>query len=124
MNTERKERRKVGRIFFPDKDGVAGIFDLPDSHNESITAKIMDLCEDGIGLGLSQDDEGGKLFEGDRLILTEIVGTEDLHFLLNMTLEIRWIVNVKYFTVGCEYVDLSQAVRAQIRQCMNSWGKD
>lgn len=122
MSTERKERRKCERIVFSDKDGIIGIFSLSDNHETFITVSIMDLGEEGICLALKQDDED-KLHEGDRMILSEIKGTKDLQFLINMEIEVRWTLNLKYIAAGCEFLNASQTLRDQIRQFMNSWGK-
>jgi len=121
MNTERKERRRFERIFFSEDDEIRGTFQLPEHHNMSMAAKIMDICEDGMCLDLKEYDESDTLNDEDHLIFTEIRGTEDLHFLVNIELEIRWTLNLKHFAIGCEFVNLSPSIREQIRQMMNSW---
>jgi c-di-GMP-binding flagellar brake protein YcgR len=88
-----------------------------------ITASIMDLGEEGICLALKQDDED-KLHEGDRMILTEIKGLEDLQVITNVEMEVKWTLNLKHIAAGCEFLKAPQTLRDQIRQFMNSWGKD
>lgn len=125
MRTERKERRKCERIFFSDKDGITGLFAFPDNYTTVITADITDLGEEGICLILAQDDEEAELLhEGDHLILTEIKGVEALQFLSNMEIEVRWTLNLKHFAAGCEFLNVSQTIKEQLRQFMNLWGKD
>jgi c-di-GMP-binding flagellar brake protein YcgR len=122
MNTEREERRKCERIVFSDKDGIIGIFSLLDNHKTFITASIMDLGEEGMCLALKQDDEN-KLHERDHVILKEIKGSEDLQVITNVEMEVKWTLNLKHIAAGCEFVDISQTLRDQIRQFINSWGK-
>ena len=83
----------------------------------------MDLGEEGMCLALKQDDKD-KLHEGDHVIIKEIKGSEDLQVITNVEMEVKWMLNLKHIAVGCEFLNASQTLREQIRQFMNSWGKD
>ncbi len=118
-----EERRLNNRIFFSMKDGPVALFSLPGLNDETISATIMDLSAGGLGLSFRKE-ENIKINEGDRVILTEIKNIEELDAVANIELEIRWLRNYdafKHILFGCEFINISEPIREQIWQFVNSW---
>lgn len=123
MNAVKEERRKYERIVFSDKDGMTGIFKIQEPYEKFVTVHIMDLGEEGMGVALEQNTESEQLYEEEHVILTELQDHPELRFLLNVEMEVRWTLNLKYPAAGCEFVNISQSFRDQIREVIHCWDK-
>ncbi|MCP4346645.1 MAG: PilZ domain-containing protein [Desulfobacterales bacterium] len=118
-----EERRLSNRIFFSMKDGPVALFTLPEHNDETISATIMDLSAGGLGLSFRKE-ENIKIHEGDHLILTEIKNIVELEEVADIELKIRWLRNYdafKHILFGCEFINISEPIREQIWQFVNSW---
>jgi c-di-GMP-binding flagellar brake protein YcgR len=121
MSTVEKERRRFKRRVIVE-DGVVGIFHFRGVKEELVKASIMDLSEGGLHLALKRVDSKG-IAVGKHLVLTEIKGLAGLESVTGVELEIRWIVGPPSFDnigVGCEFINIPERVREQIRQFVYS----
>jgi c-di-GMP-binding flagellar brake protein YcgR len=120
MVDEKREKRRLERIFFAIEDGVTGTFIFSDLQTELdlLTANIVNLSEGGVAITLLKDDKEKKIGIGDHLILTQVKGIKELEFLTNVEAEIKWIVDnpsIKFIGFGCEFLDLPETIREKIR---------
>jgi len=126
MKNMEKEQRRFKRFYIPLDDRIEGIFSLSLKNSEAylFTARIMDISEGGLNFALKRHDAKG-IRSGDRLILKRIKGSKKLEFCTNMELEIRWTMGksdrfLKHVGVGCGFQNISEALRQQIAQFVDS----
>ncbi|QTA89531.1 PilZ domain-containing protein [Desulfonema magnum] len=120
---ERIERREYKRMFFSIEDGPVAVFDLPNYQEKTIRAIVMDLSPGGMGLSIKKDDNIIINVE-DRLLLREFKGHTELWPVVGIETKIRWIQNYKGFKhmlFGCEFLDIPETAKDQIRNFINSW---
>ncbi len=119
----RKERRRFRRIFFAFEDGITSILAPPGLNENPFTASVMNLGEGGVGLAISRD-ENQSISEGDQLILIRVKGIRGLDFMINIEMEIKWVIDDKvlaHIAFGCEFLKTPQAIREKIRTFINLW---
>ncbi len=126
MKNMEKEQRQFKRFYIPLDDRIEGIFSLPLKNSKAylFTARIMDISEGGLNFALKRHDAKG-IRSGDRLILKRIKGSKKLEFCINIELEIRWTMGKsdRFFShvgVGCRFQNISEALRQQIAQFVDS----
>ena len=113
----KQERRRSQRVFFTFEDGIKGIFAFSDHQKGFITANIINISEDGLGLALSKDKKD-SIHKGDYVILTHITGIQGLESLANVETEIRWILDnpsLEFVGLGCEFLNTSESQRDAIQ---------
>jgi c-di-GMP-binding flagellar brake protein YcgR len=121
MVDEKREKRRLERIFFSIEDGITVTFIFADLQKELdlLTANVVNLSEGGLAITLSKDkDKGKKIGIGDHIILTQVKGIKDLEFLTNVETEIKWILDnpsLKFVAFGCEFFDLHETITEKIR---------
>ena len=123
MVDEKKERRRYQRIFFSIEDGIKGIFAFSDYQKGLLTANIINISENGLGLALSKDKKD-MIHKGDYVILTHIMGIQDLESLTNVEAEIKWILenpSLEFIGFGCEFLNAPESQRDAIRIFIDSW---
>ena len=123
MQTGIEERRKYKRVLFTIEDGVVGVFNPPDSYEESVTANIMNLSEGGLQLTF-QSILDNKIKEGDRLLLTEIKGKDTSQMIINVDTEVKWISEdqlSQQVGIGCEFKDLLEFKKDKINEIVEFW---
>ncbi|OGP53336.1 MAG: hypothetical protein A2Y65_05455 [Deltaproteobacteria bacterium RBG_13_52_11] len=122
MIYEGKERRRFQRIFFSLEEGVKGTFAFSDLQKGVLTARIINVSEDGLGLTISKDEKK-RIDKGDHLILSHITGIKGLESLINVEAEIKWILDypaLDRIGIGCEILNPPEAVRKKIRTFIDS----
>lgn len=109
-----EELRKYRRVALTVEDGYFGRFSLADE--ETLMAPILSLSAGGLHFALPKAKQG--LIEvGSRMHLKQLVGTVQLSFLSDIYVEVRWKEKgdlPDYMFVGCELIDLSDALREQV----------
>jgi c-di-GMP-binding flagellar brake protein YcgR len=123
MHRTDHERRKYKRVLFTVEDGIVGVFNPPDSKGESVTANIMNLSEGGVQLTFNSI-LGNKIREGDKLLLTEIRGSESSQVIVNVDTEVRWISEddlSQDVGIGCEFQDLLEDKKKKIHDVVEFW---
>lgn len=114
-----KERRRCKRVAIPVDDGILGF--ISSSRliaDESIAVKIVDLSAGGLHFFLHRNSFQ-EIRTGDNLTLREIKGTNNLDFISNIELEVKWIADhpsLKHVGLGCEFLHISDEIRQQIDQ--------
>jgi c-di-GMP-binding flagellar brake protein YcgR len=103
---------------------VSGVFSILWNSKEfsSFTAGILNLSAGGLQFVLKRDDNK-EIRVGERLLLKKIKGDKKLTFLINMDLEIKWILDIQYLEhmgVGCAFHNISGGVREKIGQFVDS----
>ncbi|MEX1349324.1 MAG: PilZ domain-containing protein [Desulfobacterales bacterium] len=118
-----KERRRFKRVAISVDDGIMGYISSPRSiADESIAVKIIDLSAGGLHFFLHRSSFKG-ISTGDHLTLKEIKGTNNLDFISNIELEVKWIADhqaLKHVGLGCEFLHISDEIRQQIDQFVDT----
>jgi hypothetical protein len=110
------ERRRFQRIFFSIEDGVKGILAFSDHQRGLLVAHIINIGEGGLGLAVSKDKKG-KIAKGDQIILTHITGMQDLESLVNVDVEIKWLMedpSLEFVVFGCKFLNIPEPMRDAI----------
>ena len=118
-----KERRRFKRVAIPVDDGIMGFISFTRLiADESIAVKIIDLSAGGLHFFLHRSSFK-EISTGDHLILREIKGTNNLEFISNIEIEVKWIADhqaLKHVGLGCEFLHISDEIRQQIDQFVDS----
>lgn len=118
-----KERRRFKRVAIPVDEGILGFIISPRLiADESIEVKIIDLSAGGLHFFLHRSSFK-EISTGDHLILREIKGTNNLDFISNIELEVKWIADhqaLKHVGLGCEFLHISDEIRQQIDQFVDT----
>jgi hypothetical protein len=126
MTDEGKERRRFQRIFFSIEDGIKSIFAFPDPRRGLLVAYIINIGEGGLGIAIGKDRKD-KIAKGDQVIITHITGVEGLESLINVDVEIKWILenpSLEYVLFGCEFLDVPDHMGDAIRVFIDSWSAE
>ncbi|MFZ1983012.1 MAG: PilZ domain-containing protein [Desulfatitalea sp.] len=111
---ESEEKRLYPRLVLKIEEGYFGRFILPDT--QSLSAPIVDLSAGGINIAIPESAKD-KIKGGDLLLLRNIAGGARLNFLADIKSQVRWVKKLelpKYFSVGCRFIELPEAVRMQL----------
>jgi c-di-GMP-binding flagellar brake protein YcgR len=118
-----KERRRFKRVAIPVDDGIMGFISFTRLiADESIAVKIIDLSAGGLHFFLHRSSFK-EISTGDHLILREIRGTNNLEFISNIEIEVKWIADhqaLKHVGLGCEFLHISDEIRQQIDQFVDT----
>ena len=118
-----KERRRFKRVAIPVDDGIMGFISFTRLiADESIAVKIIDLSAGGLHFFLHRSSFK-EISTGDHLILREIKGTNNLELLSNIEIEVKWIADhqaLKHVGLGCEFLHISDEIRQQIDQFVDT----
>lgn len=118
-----KERRRFKRVAIPVDDGIMGF--ISSSRliaDEPIAVKIIDLSAGGLHFFLHRNSFK-EISTGDHLILKEIKGTNNLDFISNIELEVKWIADhqaLKHVALGCEFLHISNEIQQKIDQFVDT----
>ena len=110
------EKRRYRRLTFSAKDNVYGEVGFPDPSDESKQLKIADIGGGGLRF-IERRTEKCWLKSGDSIILQKITGHKRLKFLVDVLLEVKWILDEEPFEhviIGCEYGNMIPSQRRQI----------
>ena len=117
------ERRQFKRVAISSNDSIIGIISSSRLKAEdSIAVNIIDLSAGGLHFFLLTGSFK-EISAGDHLILREIKGTKDLQFISNVELEVKWIAehpSLKHVGLGCEFLNISDKIRQQIDQFIDT----
>ena len=118
-----KERRRFKRVAIPVDDGIMGFISSTRLiADESIAVKIIDLSAGGLHFFLHRSSFK-EISTGDHLTLREIKGTNNLEFISNIEIEVKWIADhqaLKHVGLGCEFLHISDEIRQQIDQFVDT----
>ncbi|WP_124326789.1 hypothetical protein [Desulfonema ishimotonii] len=89
----------------------------------NITATLMDLSPDGMGLTIRKTPLLPRLGAGDHLMLIQ-TRPRAFSFLSNTELEIKWSLShsaLDHMAIGCEFIAPPRDVRLRLRSLIASW---
>lgn len=115
-----EEKRLYPRLTLKIEDGCFGHFKLV--NGESLSVPIINLSAGGINVIVPQKS-ASKIKQGDLLMLKNIAGAANLHFVNDLKADIRWIKPLErtdYLSVGCRFKELSDPVRKQLSRFVDS----
>jgi len=111
-----EEKRIYPRLDLESGDGFFGNFTSNDG--ETLVAQITTISAGGLNMAVAEN-AAGRLTVGEILLLVSIAGGTNLSFLSHIKAEIRWAKRLDkpgYVSVGCTFLDLSEAGREQLVQ--------
>lgn len=123
MAEQGNEKRKFKRIPFSPEKKMTAICTHSGNDNESITMNISNISAGGVGLIIKKDKIKG-LDVADILILNQVVGHQELAFMKEIELEVKWILNseiMEHVGFGCEFVNTSGSMVEKIQNFMDVW---
>jgi c-di-GMP-binding flagellar brake protein YcgR len=124
MTKSEKERRLHKRVVFTLEDGIVGIFDPPGvSQQQRITAQVLNLSEGGLQLTFDTVLKH-RIKPGDRLLLTEIRGSNPAEVIVNIDSEVRWISRSQLsekIGIGCEFRNLLAETKQKLSKIIELW---
>jgi c-di-GMP-binding flagellar brake protein YcgR len=115
-----EEKRTYPRLTLGLGDGFFGSF--TSNGGETLVAQIMTISAGGLNMAVAEK-AAGRLTVGERLFLLSIAGGTNFSFLNHIKTEIRWAKRLDkpgYVSVGCRFLDLSEAVREQLVQFVDA----
>lgn len=121
-----ENRRQYKRALFTIEDDIHGIFSIPGSDIRPISTNILNLSEGGAHFIISQKDES-HFQPGTRLVLVQIKGHDTLQYLVNVDVEIKWILDhniMEYAGAGCQFLNTPQSSRDQIKSFVEAWNQE
>jgi c-di-GMP-binding flagellar brake protein YcgR len=121
-----ENRRNFRRALFTMEDDIQGIFSIPDSHLRPITTHILNLSEGGAHFIIDSSDED-HFQPGTKTVLVQIKGPDPLQYLVNVDAEVKWILDhsiMEYVGAGCQFLDISQSSRDQIKSFVEAWTEE
>jgi c-di-GMP-binding flagellar brake protein YcgR len=121
----KEERRRFERAIFSLEDEITGVLSFPEQQSKSVTVYIINLSAGGMQFTLNSDVDP-QIEKGDRLVLIQIKAPYNLGFLLNIDVEIMWVLNpamLEHVGVGCAFLNIPESSREQIDEFVESWNK-
>ena len=121
-----KEKGKFKRVLFKTKDGKDGIegkVTLESLKNNFIRVDILNLHQSGLGLNF-RSDKTLDINIGDHILLKEVKGLDDLNFISEIKIEIKWILPYspsRGVVADGEFIDISESTQTKIQQFIDSW---
>lgn len=119
----KEDRRRFERAIFSLEDEITGVLSIPEQQGKSITVYVINLSAGGMQFTLNSDVDT-KIEKGDRLVLMQIKAPYNLGFLLNIDVEIMWVLNppmLEHVGVGCAFLNIPESSKTQIDEFVNSW---
>lgn len=115
-----KEKRKYPRLTLRIDDAYFGNFKL--ANDEAMVAPIVNISAGGLNM-VAPESTKESIKKGDHLLLANIAGGANFTFLSDVVSEVRWIKAVDtpgYVSVGCRFMNLTQELREQLMQFVDS----
>ena len=123
MEMKNDERRQSKRVLFTVEDGIVGVFNPPGNGGDPVTASVIDISSGGVKL-LFKPILDNRIKEGDRLILSEIKGSESSHVVINIDSEVKWITEDELsenIGLGVEFLDVLDDEKVKIDDMVEFW---
>jgi len=121
MNTNNLDKREARRILFSREDNITASAHLPKKPKKPVPVFILNISE--LGLNLLIDSKKVKNLKiGNRIVLKSIQTPEPLKSIAEAEVEVRFILGdntLAYMTVGCEFSDISDFYRGNIKKFVN-----
>ena len=92
MDEASKERRRFKRILLTIDDGITAILIPAARQDKNLTGYILNISQEGMHFS-SKIDDSFKINKGDKFILTEIKGPYNFRIILNLDVEIKWVLD-------------------------------
>lgn len=120
MNNNQFEKRQHPRLFL--KPGNASAWLVMKKNSLEMDAKILNISEGGVGLGLKKD-KICDLFPGDDLVVKMMYAGTDLYTEENFELKVVWVLNhegLDSIGAGCAFKNMNPVVKEQIAEFINA----
>lgn len=114
-------KREAKRILFSREDNIKAWALLPKKPKKPVSVFILNISEFGINL-LIESQRIKNLKTGDKVILKSIQTPQPLDSIDTAEVEVRFILSDKtleYMTIGCEFTDITDSDRNNIKKFVN-----
>ncbi|MBA4367662.1 MAG: hypothetical protein C0403_08490 [Desulfobacterium sp.] len=112
------ERRRIKRFLFPDNAEVSASLSMRDQKDAVVISEILNISEEGLGFSF-KINPNPSLKTGDRFFIKEIKGLKSADFLIDVEMEIKWILRYnpqRGARSGCEFSRQSEVLSEKIRR--------
>jgi c-di-GMP-binding flagellar brake protein YcgR len=114
-----EEKRRYTRIIFNECNKVQAVIILPGVRylSQQVSASVLNMSEGGIQISIERK-KYQEMQEGDRVLLSSLKGIPDLQSLIDIPVEVVWIMNNKYLEhilLGMSFAILSGKQRETLR---------
>ncbi len=126
MNETHDNRRKYRRAIFTFDDNIKAVFSVPSANAAPIITHILNIGEGGVHFVISPRDTE-RIQPGVKLVLLQLKGHEPLQYLVNIDAEVKWVLThniLDHVGAGCEFLNLSDSSRLQIKSFVESWHEE
>ena len=116
------EKRKFKRVPFSSSEKIDAICKCPDGNGGLVSLHIANICEGGLGLMANKKDIAA-IQQNDILILDKVVGNRNLSFMVNLELEVKWVLDSQDMAnigFGCCFINIPDSYKDRIINFMNS----
>jgi len=116
------EKRKFIRVPFSSSEKINAICKCPDGNGGPVSLHIANISEGGLGLMANKNDIA-SIQQNDILILDKVVGNQNLSFMMNLELEVKWVLNSEHMTnigFGCCFLNIPESFKDRIINFMNT----
>ncbi len=116
------DRREFTRLFVPVEKRLHVLITRSGLMEDAFFAKVMNLSEGGIGLGM-QKRKMNKLKVEDILLVKQIEGDPRLVLSDDLKVKVIWVIEhdlLDNIAVGCEFLDLPPIFLESIREFIES----
>ena len=121
MNPETVDKRQTKRILFSKEDNITAQAFLTKKPKKPVLAFIVNISENGAGLMINRL-KIKKLKIGDVIILKSIMTPKPIEPIDKAEVEVKYILSdetLDYATVNCEFVNISDYHKKQIKRFVN-----
>ena len=123
MEEAHKDRRRFKRILLTKDDEITGNLIPSAREAKSLKGYILNISQEGLHFS-SKIDDSFKINKGDKFILSEIKGPDNFRIILNLDVEIKWVLGtstLEYVGCGVQFINMSENTREQINRFLEMW---
>lgn len=123
MDEASKDRRRFKRILLTIDDGITAILIPTARQDKNLTGYILNISQEGMHFS-SKIDDSIKINKGDKFILTEIKGPYNFRIILNLDVEIKWVLDsssLEFVGCGIQFIKMTENTREQINRFLEMW---
>lgn len=116
------ERRRLKRFLFPDDSEITACISIRGQEDAVVISDILNISEEGLGFSFKINPTP-SLKIGDRFVIKEIKGLHSADFLIDVEMEIKWILRYnpqRGARSGCEFARQSEVLSEKIRRFIDN----
>jgi len=117
--TIQNEKRRYTRIIFNERNRVQALVCLPDQQDpvQEMPASVLNMSEGGMQVSIERK-KFLEMGQGDTVLLSQIMGVQDLEALRNLPIQVIWMMDNEYLEhvlLGMSFSALSEKQLGSLR---------